>query len=238
MADFKTHLVVGTSVCGTIATCLMVVDLLLPQDIGLYVLIGVVGSLLPDIDADNSIPLKTAFTITAIASAFFALAMLGEHFSIAELLLLWVFVYFFVRFGLFFPFTKLTQHRGIIHSIPAGILVAFITVMLVSFNQESTILTAWMMGGFIFIGFLTHLVLDEIYSVDLLGLDLKQSFGSAVKLGSRQNIFGSICLYVVIASIYILIPPPDQFFDTFSNPSIYIKMRDALLPQGNWFLHH
>ena len=28
---------------------------------------------------------------------------------------------------------------------------------------------AWLAGGFVFVGYLTHLVLDELYSVDLMG---------------------------------------------------------------------
>jgi hypothetical protein len=36
------------------------------------------------------------------------------------------------------------------------------------------------------IGFLSHLVLDEIFSVDFMGLKVKKSAGSAVKLASKS----------------------------------------------------
>ncbi len=47
-------------------------------------------------------------------------------------------------------------------------------------------ITAWMAGLFVFIGFLIHLILDEIYAVDFSGARLKRSFGSALKLFDLQ----------------------------------------------------
>ena len=41
---------------------------------------------------------------------------------------------------------------------------------------------AWLAGGFMAIGYLTHLILDEIYSVDVMDTRLKASFGTALKL--------------------------------------------------------
>ena len=38
------------------------------------------------------------------------------------------------------------------------------------------------MGLFVLIGFIIHLVLDEIYSVDVEGAVIKKSFGTALKL--------------------------------------------------------
>ena len=42
--------------------------------------------------------------------------------------------------------------------------------------------SAWLTGLFVLIGFIIHLVLDEIYSVDVEGAVIKKSFGTALKL--------------------------------------------------------
>ena len=47
---------------------------------------------------------------------------------------------------------------------------------------------AWLTGLFLFIGFLIHLALDEIYSVDVEGRTIKKSFGTALKLFDTHSL--------------------------------------------------
>ena len=45
-----------------------------------------------------------------------------------------------------------------------------------------------LMAGAVVAGFLSHLLLDEIYSVDCHGLRLKKSFGTALKLWGHSGL--------------------------------------------------
>ena len=84
-----------------------------------------------------------------------------------------------IRFGVGAWIKKVTVHRGMIHSIPMAILVGEITFFAVTGTVEVRILKA----AALTMGYLSHLVLDEIYSIDSTGekLRLKKSFGTALK---------------------------------------------------------
>ncbi|MFP3830603.1 hypothetical protein, partial [Pseudomonas sp. SIMBA_021] len=57
-------------------------------------------------------------------------------------------------------------------------------------NDQSTLYSAtfaWLTGGCILLGGFIHLLLDEIYSVDLSNVEIKRSFGSALKVAEFDN---------------------------------------------------
>ena len=70
---------------------------------------------------------------------------------------------------------------------------------------------AWLVGVFLTGGFLVHLTLDELYSVDLLGARMKRSFGTALKLGSMRQLLGTTALYAGVITLVALGPPSDRF---------------------------
>ncbi len=74
---------------------------------------------------------------------------------------------------------------------------------------------------FIFFCFLVHLLLDELVSLNALGISIKKSFGTALKLYDKHNIYGSISLYVLIAimlySIDIDLDVFAKVYDSFEN---------------------
>ncbi|MCA9072071.1 MAG: hypothetical protein KDA84_24250, partial [Planctomycetaceae bacterium] len=74
---------------------------------------------------------------------------------------------------------------GMFHSIPALLIAAELT-FLAYVNDE--VLVKCLMAGGVAIGFLSHLLLDELYSVQWSGLRLKlsKSAGSAFKLTSSR----------------------------------------------------
>ena len=59
-----------------------------------------------------------------------------------------------------------------------------------------------MLAGGVMVGFLSHLVLDEIYSVDFRGarIKLKSSAGSAVKFMSSSTVATATC-YLILGSL-------------------------------------
>ena len=89
------------------------------------------------------------------------------------------------------------------------------------------------------LGFLVHLLLDELYSVDFFGLTVKHSFGSALclgKFGSRRALVATAVLYAsTAAAYYYATPNPQAFIKVISNPALYAQLSHRLLPTQGWF---
>jgi hypothetical protein len=93
--------------------------------------------------------------------------------------------YLFVRFVVTWLLKRYTVHRGMFHSIPAAIIagqVAFLVAPQVELKWR--ILT----GAAVMLGYLSHLVLDEIWSIQFRygKMKLKSSFGTALKIFGRD----------------------------------------------------
>ena len=73
MANFKTHLSVAAGCSGVLTTGCLAVGLATPQHVWLYFALGTLGGILPDIDANNSIPGRMLFSFFALIVAFSAL---------------------------------------------------------------------------------------------------------------------------------------------------------------------
>src|ERR1700752_3273971 len=87
----------------------------------------------------------------------------------------------FVRYVVKEVFFNFSYHRGIWHSLLATAFCAFVTAWVYSKLLGRNEGVAWLAAGFMAIGYLTHLILDEIYSVDVMDTRLKASFGTALK---------------------------------------------------------
>ena len=70
------------------------------------------------------------------------------------------------------------------------------------------VLHAWLNGIFIALGFIVHLILDEVYSVDLFNSRMKKSFGTALKLFSHSNMPASALMAVFTLMLYWMAPSP------------------------------
>jgi hypothetical protein len=70
------------------------------------------------------------------------------------------------------------------------------------------ILHCWLSGFFIGFGFLVHLLLDELYSVDLTNRRMKKSFGTALKLYSYRNKTSSILMLICTLALAWITPQP------------------------------
>ena len=193
------------------------------------------GGILPDIDSDVSIPIRVAFNLLSVIAAFLVIFEFSERISLIELCILGAVTFIAVRYGVFSLFASFTVHRGIIHSIPAGVLAGLITVWLSYTIFDAPVFNAWLAGTFIFGGFLVHLILDELYSVDLMGRTLKRSFGTAFNLGSLNNLFGTAGLYVAVAGLYYVCPDPSVFLQEAFDPINYVAFGSRIWPNGPWF---
>ena len=234
MANFKTHISVAAALSGCLATGFLEVGIAAPKDVWLYFAMGTLGGILPDIDANHSIPGRMLFSFFAMVLAFLTLFSRAHVYSIVELSILWMVTYVVVRYIIFQMFAKLTVHRGIFHSILAAIFFCFITTNIVYYLFSLNTLNAWVSGLFVFIGYMIHLILDEIYSVDLIGTKIKKSFGTALKIISRNMKATSLLFLATILAFYMT-PSAEKFVKTVLSFDTYKSVKVKLLPKAGWF---
>lgn len=235
MANFPTHIVVGTIVAGSLATLTLAADVIAPENLVAVTLAGSLGSVLPDIDLKDSRPSRALFAGLAVFFSFALLFHYAPRLSIAEMWILWLGSLLFVRYGLHAVFHRLTNHRGVWHSLIAGLASAFATVIIFYYVFERPDGVAWLAGGFLFIGFLTHLLLDEIYSVDVLGNHIKKSFGTAFKPYDAHNPGGSAIMAAAAVALLFATPSIATFYDGITSRPMWASLNARLLPKESWF---
>ena len=236
MADFNTHLMGAAAVSGLAATVLVMTGQFPHQAVIGYFVLGVIGGLLPDLDSPTSIPIRIAFAGLAVMAGFLVVFTFGHRYSLAELIILWLGCFLFIRYGLLDLFTRVTTHRGLIHSIPAGIGCGLTTTAIAFHIFGAAVTHAWLCGTFVTLGFIVHLLLDEIYSVDLFGKKwAKRSFGTAFSLGSLRQPGGTAALYLAVVALFFLCPPPRPFSELMLDHTTYRGVVQRLWPNDTWF---
>jgi hypothetical protein len=141
-----------------------------------------VAGMLPDLDSQSGKPVREIFSLLA---AMTPLTMMGHLLrwgrNPEEVMLLAVLLYGCIRYGSAWILEKLAVHRGMFHSIPAMLIAAELAFL--AFQSDSVSVRLLMAGG-VAVGFLSHLLLDELYSVEWSGvrIRLNKYTGSAFKL--------------------------------------------------------
>jgi branched-subunit amino acid transport protein len=235
MANFPTHIAVGTIVSGALATVTLAANVVEPENLVAVTLAGVVGSVLPDIDLKESRPSQAMFACLAVFFSFVVLFSLQNKYSVVEMLVLWLGTLVLVRYlgrNLFFHFS---YHRGIWHSLLAAVFWACMTAIVYSKLLGRNEGVAWLAGGFMVVGYLTHLVLDEIYSVDFKDAHIKRSFGTAVKLFDYSHLVDSSLMAVATVLVFLAAPPTKLFFDDIYSRALWTELSQRMLPHDSWF---
>ena len=230
MANFRTHLTGGFAVSGVLGLVTYKAGLVNAQEFLLCVLAGTIGGLLPDIDSDNSTPIKMGFDFISLAAAFALVIHWRSELSLLSMLLFWIVVYLLVRYGMFSIFTKLTVHRGIIHSVPYMLTMALGLTWINYYVLETSSIVSWFYGAFLFLGSMVHLGLDEAYSVDLLGKRLKRSSGTAMKFYKDSQRYYYLGLYAILLMFIVISPPFEPFLRKISDPITWLLLKDSILP--------
>lgn len=235
MANFTTHIAVGTVVSGALATLTLAADVVAPENLIAVTMAGVLGSVLPDIDLKESRPSKSMFAGLAVFFSFAVLFTFATQYSIAELWILWLGTLVAVRYGLHAIFHRVSVHRGIWHSLLAGVFSAAATAVIFKHVLGRHEGVAWLAAGFMLAGYLVHLALDEIYSVDVMDTRIKASFGTALKLIDRRYPAASLGMAAATALALYFTPPATTFVDGISSRSMWAGLQQRLLPGGKWF---
>jgi hypothetical protein len=201
MADFKKHIAFSTALGAGYAGVLYYSGFEPTHCLLAAATCGIAG-MLPDLDSDSGRPVRELFGFTALAVPLCLVRRLEHHGVTPEGLILWcVGLYAGIRFGLAWLFKHMTVHRGMFHSLPAA-LIASECVFLAHEMPDG--LTRLALAGAMFLGFTSHLVLDEIWAVDLRGLRLNKAAGSALKLFS-QSIPATVTCWGILALLTYLI---------------------------------
>ncbi len=215
MAGFKTHITVSTLLgAGYGGAAFWMYGVPWPTCALAGGLCSVSG-MLPDIDSDSGTPLRESM---AFAAAIVPM-MLLPHFqkcgmSHESMILTAAALYLTIRFGLATLLKHVTVHRGMLHSLPAAAIFGEIAFLLTTGDDWR--LRAYKAGGVV-VGFLSHLLLDEIYSIEWSHCRLKKSFGTALKLFGHGWLM-NLLTYAELALLAAVIFYEPQWFQSSGRP--------------------
>ena len=94
---------------------------------------------------------------------------------------------------------------------------------------------SWLGGIFMFAGYLVHLTLDEMYSVDVMDVRVKASFGTALKLYDTKHLGHSGAMAVATVLAFLVTPPFWATWKAVAQPEIRAGLQERLLPKQTWF---
>ncbi|MFA5986972.1 MAG: metal-dependent hydrolase [Parcubacteria group bacterium] len=195
MANFKTHVGWGVIIGVSMVVVASVYSLISGWTPLTLIFVAIlIGSLLPDMDLDEGVPFQILFGFLGVASAGYVFYDLygGGQRDVLILALTAGATFIGVRFVIGEIFMRFTDHRGIWHSVPAVAFVGLATVRMMQYCDPQGDGIMHMYSSIaLSIGYLGHLVLDEVYaSVNLAGHSLlpKRSLGSALKFYSRSKV--------------------------------------------------
>ncbi len=204
MAGFKTHVTTSTVLgagYGMVAywqddfrwtTCLLAGGLC-----------GVSG-MLPDLDSGPGRPLRESTSFAAAVVPMLLVPRLQQLSLDAELIILiGALVYLLIRFGVARLLAAYTVHRGMFHSLPA-MLIAGEAAFLLGYMGD--LRTRYFLTGAVMLGFFSHLLLDELWSIEYLRgrWRFKKSFGTAIKLWGDSG-WANLSCYAKLAALTLIV---------------------------------
>jgi len=168
------------------------------------------GAILPDLDSDTGTPFQIViglFSLMVGGLTFYFFFNAGEK-SLLTLIggPILAFIAFRIIVGSIFK--KMTVHRGIFHSTPAG-LIATLSVILLLNDFSLTPVVKVLIGISVGLGYVSHLILDEVYSaINFHGIPFipNKSLGSALKLYSKSKT-ASLMAYIILGILIYFTHP-------------------------------
>ncbi|GAC1467815.1 MAG: hypothetical protein NVSMB9_09810 [Isosphaeraceae bacterium] len=187
------------------------------------VLLSTLAGLLPDLDSPSGVELKGFTGLLGVLGATAAWQALGRikpppafEFHLWGVILTFV----VVRHGVRRVATRISVHRGISHSLPVCGIWGALTYL---YYPGGSFEVRLVMALSVMLGFVSHLLLDEICSVDLRGARVNRAFGSALKLRAPSP-WITLAAYALLGYLawkvsqdwppgrFHFIPPPPPFF--------------------------
>jgi len=176
-----------------------------------------IAGMLPDLDSESGRPIRELFGVAAALAPRLLLQHVNSAGASTDRAMLFaLLLYGGVRYGGAALLGKLTVHRGMFHSIPALLIASQITYL--CYHSDDRRVKLLMAAG-VGIGFLSHLILDEMYSVqwDGVRIRLKKSAGSALKFFGTEAWPNGLTLgllmfltWMTLDDVGVLPDPSDQ----------------------------
>ncbi len=213
MAGFKTHITTSTLLgIGGGAAAFLRFRVPLPTCVLAAGLCSVSG-MLPDLDSGPGVPLRES---TAFAAAVVPMMLLDRMEQLGwapeTIVLVGGAIYLSIRFGVGWLLRHCTVHRGMFHSLPAAIIAAELTFLICAHGHEN-IGHRIFNAGAVFVGFMSHLVLDEIWSIDLMHVRIKSSFGTALKIWGEKFLPNLAAYAILLVLTFAVVKEPGWMND-------------------------
>ncbi len=239
MADFRSHITVST-ICGIVygvagyrtgvpwESCIIAGGLCS------------VSGMLPDLDSDSGVPLREAVALSSAVVPILLVDRLERmNFTHETMVLITAGLYLGIRFGVAEFFRRYTVHRGMWHSIPAAMTSGMLAFLVCASENMSIRLFCTIA---VVIGFMSHLILDEMWSVDFKRgqYKFKSSFGTALKLWGNERVPNFVA-YSLLAILAVLVYHDHGFMAKFGykNPEVPHTATQAIQhlwqDAQNWF---
>jgi len=164
-----------------------------------------IAGVLPDLDSDNGVPSRELIAFSAALIPMLVFNKLQVYgLTVEQMVLIGAPLYLIIRFGLGAVFKSANVHRGMFHSIPAAAIAGLIAYLVC--DSGAHLVQTYKAFG-VGLGYLVHLLLDEIWSVEIRtgSARLKRSFGTALKFfgdhpASTLLTYCLMCLLLMFAA--------------------------------------
>ncbi len=206
MAGYKAHLATGMGL-GLIGGLWVILSNSLSLIYAPIIFLAMlVGSFLPDLDSDSGRPVQLLFItlglITSFAAGYYLFFTLESemHYIILGIIA----GFLFVNIVLKRIFMKFTHHRGIFHSL-AAVAIITLTTTCILLSQKLSLFDSMIVSAAIGIGYLSHLILDELNSmVNLSGIPFipKRSLGTALKISTSSLRTNAAIIFIILILLY------------------------------------
>jgi LexA-binding, inner membrane-associated putative hydrolase len=167
-----------------------------------------VSGMLPDLDSGPGRPLRESVTFAAAVVPMLLIDRF-KHMNMSHdaMVLAGGLIYLSIRFGMAWVLRHYSVHRGMFHSLPTALIFAELAFLLCS---SGGLALRFYEAGAVMVGFLSHLILDEIWSVEWKGLrpHLKYTFGTAFKAWGPCLWSNALTYLLFIATTVIVLNDP------------------------------
>ena len=211
MANFHTHIGASTLLGVAYGTVAYTQFGIAPGHCVVAAGLCSVAGMLPDLDHKLGIPLREMLSFVSVMVPMLMLQRFEEiGLTREQIVFVTGVMYVLIRFVGGELFKRFTVHRGMWHSIPAAVLAGMLTYLIChSHDNDIRLFKSWA----VVLGFMLHLLLDEIYSVDLIGRRIKKSSGTAMKfLGKKSG--PNVLVYANIIIIAGFIASDSAFMES------------------------
>ena len=213
MADFKTHISFSTATGVVYGTGIWLLDVPAPTSMIAGGICAIAG-MFPDIDSKSSRALQeTLYLLAGLVCMLSLLRLRDSNLNGDLVLVIGAAAFFLAKFAVGAVVTRTTVHRGMIHSIPAALIAGALMYLLAPGPDAFRALKA--VG--LMIGFLSHLILDEVYSVDVRGIRMKKSFGTALKFTSVGKPARTALAYALLVGVGCLFVWEETWNEKFAS---------------------